>query len=277
MAVERERPLDSDQSVPTTVVLAARAMTRAVARATTIPLLLLAPIGIVACCGSQAGRKAWLFLGIMLGLSALALMRMHAMAGYCTPRHALVVAWILILSGGAGLERLIASLSRRASRWLPDRWTTRRIEGALATITVGCWLLACGPALAAPIDSGFSGYRQAGEWLATSSATGDRVLDLKGLALFYAGKPGYTFSNLTDGAHDPAVRWVVAHDALLHGPWDYCEFLRGLVADRRPACVFPDHPARGTSRVYVFDLSKPADRTAGVTTTDSEPRRRLSR
>ncbi len=273
MAVERERPLDSDQRVSQTVFLAARALIKAVPRATTIPLLLLAPLGIVASCRSQAGRRSWLFLGIMLGLSAVALMRVHAMAGYCTPRHALVVAWILILASGAGLEQVIASLSRRVSRWLPDRWPIRRIESALVTIALGGWLLAWGPALAAPIDSGFEGYRRAGEWLATSAGAKERVLDLKGLALYYAGKPGYTFTNLSDGAHDPSVRWVVAHEAFLHGPWNYCEFLRRMVADRRPACVFPDHPARGISRVFVFDLSKPADTTAAATTTDSQPRR----
>ncbi len=273
MAVERERPLDPEQRVSKTVFLAARAVTRAVATATTVPLLLLAPLGIVACCRSQAGRRAWIFLGIMLVVSVLALMRVHAMAGYCTPRHALVVAWILILAGGAGLERVIAALARWASRWLSDRWSTRQLEGALATIVLGGWLLACGPALAAPIDSGFAGYRRAGEWLAKSSSARDRVLDLKGLALFYAGKPGYTFTNLSAGREDPALRWVVVHDAFLHGPWDYCEFLRGIVADRRPAAVFPDHAARGIAQVYVFDLSKPPDTTARATTIDSGPRR----
>jgi 4-amino-4-deoxy-L-arabinose transferase-like glycosyltransferase len=273
MAVERERPLDADQSTSTTVLFAARAVIRAVARATTIPLLLLAPLGIVAGCGSQPGRRSWIFLGIMLGLSTLALLRVHATAGYCTPRHALVVSWILILAAAAGIQQLVALLSQRAAMRLENRWTTRRIEGVFATISLGGWLLFWGPALVSPIDSGFSGYRQAGEWLARFSGAPERILDLKGLALFYAGKPGYTFTNLTAGTHDPAVRWVVAHDAFLRGPWDYCELLRRRVADRRPAAIFPEHAARGASRVYIFDLSEPGDRTASAVPVGSQPRR----
>ena len=92
----------------------------------------------------------------------------------------------------------------------------------------------------------------------------ERVIDPKGLALFYANETGYTFAKLTDGAHDPDVRWLVAHDAFLHGPWEYCNLLRGLVGDRRPVQVFPLHPARGTSRVYLFDLASPASQTAAA-------------
>jgi hypothetical protein len=273
MAVERERPLDPEQNVSTTIFLAAKALFKAVARAATIPLLLLAPLGITASCRTAAERRAWLFLGIMLGLAALSLMRVHALAGYCTPRHALVVAWTLILAGGAGLKLVIDWLSRQIAHLLADRWTARRTENALAAITLAAWIYVCGPALAAPIDSGFAGYREAGQWLAKSSLGTDRILDLKGLALYYADKPGYTFNNLSAGRNDPALRWVVAHEAFLHGPWNYCELLRGLVADRRPSCVFPENPARGTARVFVFDLSQPADRTAGASKGDSTPRR----
>jgi len=71
MAVERERPLEPGQTMTKTVWLATRAMARAVAGATTYPLLLLAPIGIAAGCSTPAARRSWLFLGIMLGASAL--------------------------------------------------------------------------------------------------------------------------------------------------------------------------------------------------------------
>ena len=84
--------------------------------ATTIPVLLLAPLGIAASCGSASGRRMWLYLGIMLALCAIALARVHMLAGYCTPRHALVVAWILTLAGGAGLAQLASSLARVVAR-----------------------------------------------------------------------------------------------------------------------------------------------------------------
>jgi hypothetical protein len=265
-AVERERPLDPAQTPAKTTVLATRAMARAVGAATTIPLLLLAPIGIAVSCRSGVARRSWLFLGIMLAASALAMVRMHAVAGYCTPRHAVIVSWILILAGGAGVERMAASLGTVAARLPGNRWTVRQAGGAIKAVALGGMLLATGRALTAPIDSGYAGYRLAGEWLASTAAAGERVIDPKGLSLFYAGEQGYTFATLADGSRDAAVRWVIAHDALMRGPWDYCDLLRKLVDDRPPIKVFPAKRVRGSSQIYVFDLSRPqsmtADRTA---------------
>ena len=165
MAVERERPLEDGQTLAKTVLLAAKAVGRSVLRATTIPVLLLMPLGILASCASAAGRRMWLFLGIMLVLCALALGRVHMLAGYCTPRHALVVAWILTLAGGAGLGQLAAWLAKTAGRLGGGRWPAPRIEAGLTGFAA--LVLACVSAqgLAAPIDSGFAGYREAGEWL----------------------------------------------------------------------------------------------------------------
>ena len=89
------------------------------------------------------------------------------------------------------------------------------------------------------------------------------MVDPKGFSLFYAGKPGYTFASLVQGVHDPRVRWVVAHEALVFGPWDYSKAIRTLVADRRPIRVFPAKPAHRVSKVYVYDLAQPGERTAG--------------
>lgn len=100
MAIERERPLDPDQSTIKTISIAARAVARAVDGATSLPLLLLAPVGIAATWSSPMRRKHWLFLGTIIGLSSLAMLRLHAMSGYCTPRHAMVVAWLVIPASG---------------------------------------------------------------------------------------------------------------------------------------------------------------------------------
>ncbi|MFI5458026.1 MAG: ArnT family glycosyltransferase [Isosphaerales bacterium] len=272
LAVERERPLDPEQTVPRTILLATRAMVRAVAGATTIPLLLLAPVGIAVGCSPAVARRSWLFLGIMLGASALALIRMHSLAGYCTPRHAMIVAWVLVLAGGAGLGRAVASLASTAARFLGDRWTIERVDAAVKAIALGGCVMAWGPAATAPIDSGFAGYRLAGEWLASTKGAGERVIDPKGLSLFYAGEPGYTFDTLTEGSHDRAVRWVIAHDSLLLGPWNYCELLRKLVDDRRSTRVFPVNRVRGSTQVYVFDLWRPEEKTAGSSLPQLRPR-----
>jgi hypothetical protein len=262
MAVERERPLEEDQSAARTVLVAIRALCRAVSRATTVPVLLLAPLGILAGCSTSIGRRMWLYLGIMLGLCALALVRVHVMAGYCTPRHAMVLAWILTIAGGAGLAHLAAIVGRVGARMKSGGWVATRSEAVLTAFALASIFVLSAPALTAPIDSGFAGYREAGEWLGAKTSPTEHVIDPKGLALFYANESGYTFARLTDGARDPNVRWLVAHDALLHGPWNYCALLRELVGDRRPMQTFPLHAARGASRVYVFDISKPANQAA---------------
>jgi hypothetical protein len=215
----------------------------------------------------------WLYLGIMLALCAVALIRVHMMAGYCTPRHAMVLAWILTLAGGAGLGQLAAIFGRGAARFKTGGWLAARAEAALAPFALASIVLFSAPALLAPIDSGFAGYREAGEWIAAKAAPAERVIDPKGLALYYANETGYTFARLTDGAHDPKVRWLVAHDALLHGPWDYCTLLRELVGERRPVQSFPAHAARGSSRVYVFDISKPGNQAAVAPAASARTRR----
>ena len=53
------------------------------------------------------------------------------MAGYCTPRHALVVAWILTLAGGAGLAHVASILARMVARLMAGRWAATRVEAAL--------------------------------------------------------------------------------------------------------------------------------------------------
>jgi hypothetical protein len=273
MAVERERPLEEGQSTGKTILVAIRALCRAVARATTVPVLILAPLGILAGCSTPFGRRMWLYLGIMLGLCAFALVRVHVMAGYCTPRHAMVLAWILTIAGGAGLAHLATLVSRVVVRMKAGGWVAARAEAALLAFSLAVVVITSAPALTAPIDSGFAGYREAGEWLGAKMTPTEHIIDPKGLALFYANETGYTFARLTDGGRDKSVRWLVAHDALLHGPWSYCEFLRELVGDRRPEQTFPRHASRGASRVYVFDISKPSSQAAAAPAALSATRR----
>ncbi len=61
MSVERERPLDPGQNEITTAVLGFKAMLRAVAGATTIPLLLLSPLGLAAGWTTAARKRTGSF------------------------------------------------------------------------------------------------------------------------------------------------------------------------------------------------------------------------
>ena len=270
MAVERERPLEDGQSLAKTRFpggpchgsrsLSGDDHPPALARTSGDSGRLLDP---------DSAEDPGCYLGIMLGLCAFALMRVHMMAGYCTPRHAMVVAWILTLAGGAGLAQLVAdprsSWSQAEGRALGCRQDRGGPDGCRTLV----FILVSAPALTAPIDSGFAGYREAGEWLATKTSPGERVIDPKGLALFYAAETGYTFARLTDGAHDPNVRWLVAHEAFLHGPWDYCKLLRELVGDRRPTQTFPLHATRATRGCSFSTWHGPAIRQRGPCQSDA--------
>ena len=70
MAVERERPLEAGQTMSKTILLAAKAVGRSVLRATTLPILLLVPLGLLSGCATAAGRRMWLYLVIMAALCA---------------------------------------------------------------------------------------------------------------------------------------------------------------------------------------------------------------
>jgi Dolichyl-phosphate-mannose-protein mannosyltransferase len=262
MSVERERPLDPGQNELTTAILGFKAMLRAVAGATTIPLLLLAPLGLAAGWTTVTRKRDWVFLGVVVCACALAMSRLHAMAGYCTPRHAMVVAWILMIAGAAGLNLVAAVLGSTLHRFARRRCSERAVEFGLRTaLAAGCLAL-WAPGTLAKIDPGFAGYRQAGEWLATAGGGAERVIDPKGFALYYSERPGYTFANVNDWSHEPGVRWVVAHEALIFGPWEYSKAIRDVVGRRHPVRVFPLKPVRGVSKVYVYDLTTSPGTTA---------------
>jgi hypothetical protein len=119
----------------------------------------------------------------------------------------------------------------------------------------------------APINPGFQGYHAAGNWLSANTPADARVLDLKGWATFYGQRGGYSFGELDQARSDPQLGWLVAHDALLIGPWDYCEVLRQTVAGRDPIKSFPEKRRPGVAQVHIFDLSRKLARS------DKEPAR----
>jgi hypothetical protein len=253
MAVERERPLDPNQSTLTTYVIAVRAVLRAVQGAVPSPLLVLAIIGLCAGNGNADRGRKRLFLSLILIGWLAALVRLHATGGYCTPRHAMIFSFPVIAAAAHGLHYLVGLSTIRI---LPRAVDNRAMLGGTL---IGCCLVAMvvfyGHALIAPINSGFRGYRQAGEWLGAHTPRDARVLDVKGWASFYGGRAGYTFEDIAQAQHDPALGWVVVHDALLVGPWSYCETLRRLVGNRSPIKTFPEKRLPGTARVQVFELS----------------------
>jgi hypothetical protein len=233
-----------------------------VAAAVTPPLLVLAALGVVLRfpSGDPGRARGKAFLGVVCIAWALALVRLYATGGYCTPRHALILAFPVIAAAAAALARLADLAAHRLAAGATGA-RLRLVRGAAC----GAFLLPCGALWAgstlAPVNESYAGYRQAGEWLERNTAPGAKVFDLKGWALFYGRRDGYSFGDLGRSPAEAGVGWVVAHDAFLAGPWPYCQTVRDLVGDRAPVRSFPEVRRKGMSQVHVFELSPAVART----------------
>lgn len=264
-AVERQRPLDPGQSTAKTYALAARAMLGAVRESATTPVLILAVVGLALAWPPGERSRAWLFLAVIAGAAALALIRLHATGGYCSPRHAMVLALLLFPAAAYALDRLIGSIV------IPGRWVGLE-EGrysagpAVWALVLAGLMVRYAPSTFAPINAEFQGYREAGRWLhAEQAAPGSPVVDVTGWALYYGQRHGYTFANVGYASGDPGIRWVVVREQHLHGPWTYCKQIQALVGDLRPIKTFPEHPGPRQSKVLVFDRAELVQQAAGGT------------
>ncbi len=262
-AVERKKPLDPNQSTARTYAVAAKAMVVAVREATSLPLMVLAAVGIALAWPPGPRARAWLFLGVVGLAAALALTRLHATGGYCTGRHAMVVALLLIPAAAAGLDRLIDGIAI-PGRWVgleDGRYKAGPAVWALALVGIAAWF---GPQTLSPLNAGSRGYRDAGLWLrGDAMAPGTPVVDVTGWSLFYGERKGYTFANVGYANQDPNVRFLVVREAHLAGPWTYCVQLRSMVEGLKPVKTFPENPQPDQSRVLVYDLaSRPQQATA---------------
>jgi 4-amino-4-deoxy-L-arabinose transferase-like glycosyltransferase len=251
-AVERARPLDPNQTTSKTYVLAVKATFEAIRDAVTVPLLPFALVGLWASRPFHARGRVWLFLGIVLLASVLALVRLHATGGYCTPRHAMILSLMLIPAAALGLDHVLGRIAVPA-RWLGKQGSPFRAGPAIWGLALIGYLAWATPALLAPVNAGLGGYRAAGMYLTQHAPPGTKVVDVTGWSLYYGERSGYTFANLIEAPGDPNLRWVVARDAHLKGPWGYCRQLRALVTGLEPVATFPEKEGPNQARVYVFD------------------------
>lgn len=255
-AVERQRPLDPNETTVRTQVLAARAVVRAVKGVLTWPLVPLAIVGLAVCRAPGASRREWTLLGLIGLASAVALVRLHATGGYCSPRHALVPTLVLFPAAAAGLLGVVDWLLALGPR-------LERLRPVAVAAGVALLIALSARESLAPVNEGMRGYRDAGRWLAAQQAGGPdaRIVDVTGWSQFYGDRPaGYTFQNLSAAAADPSARWVVVREAHLRGPWLYCKQLDTLTADLVPARVFLGQNKGRATRVFVFDREDQAPR-----------------
>ena len=252
-AVERLRPLDPDQSTARTYLLAGRAVLGALRDAVGTPLLPLGLLGLIGAWRVGGKPREWLLVGVVLSASGLALVRLHATGGYCTPRHALIPATLLLMAAGSGLDRALRSIAI-PGRWVglgEGRFQVGPAAWGAAILAIAAW---SAPTALSHVNASFLGYKSAGAYLAAHAGPGEKVVDVTGWSLFYGRREGYTFADLLAAPGDPGVRYVVAREAHLAGPWWYSARLRDLTAGLTPEKVFPEVADPGRSKVLVYRL-----------------------
>ncbi len=281
-AVEREQPLDPEATPLQIHRDAALDVIDALSDGVSLPLLLLAGLGILwtiedrrrragmgvgvapdkhddgAAVTDVVAARRRLWLAITLVLSMLALVRLHATGGYCSPRHTLIPGILVILGAAWTIGRLAARFGSGRSE--------RRVRWFIGALLVA-WLTWQARTWVAPIGHIHLGYKQAGLWLAERDLDDRPILDVTGWGQYYSGRPGYTFANLHEAILVERPRWLIVRRAHLAGPWGYCQHLRALVGARRPIRAFPEldpstddrsRPGRAsTATVWVFDLDGP--------------------
>jgi hypothetical protein len=263
-AVERQRPLDPNQSTATTYILAVRAVAEAVRDAVTVPLLPFVVVGLILAWPPGERSRSWLFVTIVLVASVLALIRLYATGGYCTARHAMVIAYLLIPAAASALHFLVNKVT------IPGRWVgledTRYAAGpAVWGLLLGGFGLLYAHQSLAPINESMAGYRDAGAWVKEHVPPGEKVADVTGLSLYYGDHPGYTFANIIDAPRDPSLRFVVVRQAHLEGPWPYCEQIRSIVGDLKPVATYPESRKPRQAKVLVFERPVAVSNTGSPT------------
>ncbi len=116
-ALEREKPLPPDQTTFQTYRIATQRMFKVMRASVTSPLLPLVFLGLAVARPWSPRARIWLFAGILLGLSAVALVRLHATGGYLTIRHAMVPGMLLTLCAANGLAWMMRSIVIEG-RWI---------------------------------------------------------------------------------------------------------------------------------------------------------------
>jgi hypothetical protein len=223
-----------------------------------MPLVLL---GLVTARPWSSRARVWLFTGLIVVISAVGLVRLHATGGYCTVRHGLVPGMLLTLAAANGLAWLMRSIV------IPGAWLGRGDERFRLGPAVWAAVLAgfvAVPHLQAmtPYHGSFAAYRDAGDWIARTKARDHgKVLDMTDWSLFFSGQPGFKFSQVQWAAIDPNTRWIVAREAHVRGRWFYTRAVRDLIDGREPVVTFPAHPAPREVQVRIYDRRAPKPAT----------------
>ncbi len=266
LGLERERPLPPDQTNLETYRIATIRMLRVFRAAVTPPLFPLALFGVVLAARQTGRARTGLLLAIILAAAAVALVRLHAISGYCTVRHGIVPGIILTLAAAYGLAWIMDKVSI-PGHWLGLAHERLRPGPAVWAIVIGAVVLFPNVRAQGPLLRPFSVYRQTGQWLAQNMMPGDQVLDMTDWSLFFSGRPGYMFANVYNAPANPSMRWVVVRKPHIVGHWHYSDVIRRLIGDREPVAVVPPRATHNQVQILIYDRCAPPSQIAASTKT----------
>jgi hypothetical protein len=256
-ALEREHPLPPDQTTFEAYRLAIGRVIKAFRGAVALPLLALAVLGMWVVRPWTTRARIWLFTGLIIGIAAVALVRLHVTGGYCTVRHALVPALFLRLAAAHGLAWMTCSIVIEG-RWLGLGEGRFRPGPAVWALMLGALVGIPFVQSTTPVKGSFGTYRDAGSWLAEVSARGPgKILDMTDWSLFFSRQPGFQLKDVSAAALDPNTRWIVTRNAHLQGRWRYSRLVQDLIQGRKPVMRFPLDPRPGQLQIQVYDRWSP--------------------
>jgi Dolichyl-phosphate-mannose-protein mannosyltransferase len=258
LALERERPLPPEQTTIETYRLAGVRTVKALGGAVTLPLIPFALIGLFVAVSRGETLRASLLIGVILGASVVALVRLHATGGYLTVRHAVIPGMILTMAAGAGLSWLTSKVA------IPGRWLGLADERF--RLGPAAWLMLIAPLVIVPCirslgpahPGPFAVYYTAGDWLARNTRPQEKVLDLSDWSLFFSQRGGYHFADVSKAPADPQTRWIVVQRPNVDGHWHHGKVIGELLSGKAPVARLPAQAAPGELQISIYDRQSPA-------------------
>jgi 4-amino-4-deoxy-L-arabinose transferase-like glycosyltransferase len=274
MSLEREKPLPPGQTQWETYRIATTRMLKMFRAAVTPPIFPFALAGVVLAAASRSRARACLLLALILLAAGFALVRLHAVAGYCTARHALIPGLIMTLAAAHAMTWLMDRISIPA-RWLSASQERLRPGPAVWAVLIGGLVIFPSLRSLGPYNpSPFAVYRHVGAWLANNTLEGDQVLDLTDWSLFFSQRPGYSFASIYKAPLDPATRWIIVRKPHIEMNWPYSPIVRELIGDRRPLVLMPPEAGPNQIQIRIYDRQTRGAETAARSSSPGQDARR---
>jgi hypothetical protein len=278
--LEREKPLTADQPALQTYRLATLRMFKILRVAVTPFLFPFALFGLLKLFMRKQRLREASFLIIVLGASAIALVRLHATGGYGVTRHGAIPGIVLTVAAAGALASLVARC-RIPGRWLGIEQSRVAMPAPVWSVLLAGLLLVFNSRTIEFANSGpFSLYHATATWLARNVKAAEQVLDMTDWSLYFSRRRGYQFADVYKAPGDPATRWIVVRGPHIEGRWPYSQVIRELIGGRDPVAVIPAHAAPGQLQIRVYERNHPFspsnDRTA-ESSIDGPPTKRLRR